>query len=167
MTRNQIPVLGTADSARAPSAIRPARTESAAHLEPRVRAHLANQAHMLRLQENWRQEHLRQRQARRQLRESSDRTARFRPGVQGLLDHLSGRHRRTVRQNAREAELALQRDRAEWQKLTAFHLARRRRFEQTAEQLEHHVRTVSRSSVRREVFWRRDFTRAASRGHQP
>jgi hypothetical protein len=167
MTRNQIPVLDTGHRAHTPSTIQPARPESAAHLEPRVRAHLANQAHLLRLQENWRQEHLRQRQARRHLRESSDRQARFRPGVQGLLDRLSGRHRRTVRQNAHEADLALQRDRAEWQKLTAFHLARRRRFEQAAEQLEHHARTVARSSVRREVFWRRDFTRAASRGYQP
>ena len=58
-------------------------------------------------------EALQKAQWQRQQSETLARQARYRKGLKGLLDRVTGRHRQTRKQNEREAYLAEQRDRKE------------------------------------------------------
>ncbi len=58
--------------------------------------------------------------------EVRERQSRLRGGLPGLWDRITGRHKRTLERNAREAEASRQRDTAERTNLTAKELAQRR-----------------------------------------
>lgn len=79
-------------------------------LEPYKRA-LAG----LRAEQRTERDMLRARHAQREQQEGFERAQRLRTGLIGLWDRVSRRHARTVRENAREAEAAKVRDRAERQ----------------------------------------------------
>ena len=77
----------------------------------------------------------------RQLVETQQRQARFRSGLKGLWDRLSGEHRRVVERNQFEAEEALRRDRTEKDQLIFRQLEQRRNLAQShAHEHEGHTR---------------------------
>ncbi len=77
---------------------------------------------------------LAQMQARRQVKESVSRQARFRTGIKGLWDRLRGEHRRIREQNEREAKAAGTRDRKEKDALFQRQLRDRRRLREIGKQ---------------------------------
>lgn len=68
---------------------------------------------------------LRQRQEERQITEAKLRAARFRTGLRGLWDRVTGQHAKVHRQNETEAIKAQRRDEHECQNLVDRHLAER------------------------------------------
>ena len=73
--------------------------------------------------------------AKRQLAEDHIRASRFRTGMKGAFDRLSGRHSRVRKQNEMEAWMALQRDREQRQALIAAQLAERRELQRRIDDL--------------------------------
>ena len=73
--------------------------------------------------------------AKRQLAEDHIRTSRFRTGMKGAFDRLSGRHSRVRKQNEMEAWMALQRDREQRHALIAAQLAERRELQRRIDDL--------------------------------
>lgn len=69
-----------------------------------------------------------QRLARRKLKETKERQARFRRGLRGLWDRLNGAHRQTQKRNEIEAQNAIQRDRREQDQLIQRQLQDRNRL---------------------------------------
>jgi len=65
-------------------------------------------------------------QKARSVAETRERSARFRAGVAGLWDRISGQHGRIVKQNETEAYVSFKRDRAQRDDLVAGQLADRR-----------------------------------------
>ena len=72
---------------------------------------------------------LKHNQEARRKAESLDRSARFRKGLKGLWDRLTGHHRQVREQNEREVTSAGKRDRAERQALIDRQLSERRRLQ--------------------------------------
>jgi len=68
-------------------------------------------------------------QEKRRIEANRTRQARFRKGLKGLWDRLSGEHRRISQQNEREATEALVKDGMEKDQLAFHHLEDRRRIE--------------------------------------
>ena len=83
-------------------------------------------------------QNLNEAQEKRRIEANRTRQARFRKGLKGLWDRLSGEHRRISQQNEREAREALSKDRTEKDQLAFRHLEDRRQIE------------IFRHSVRRE-----------------
>lgn len=73
--------------------------------------------------------------AKRQLAEDHIRVARFRSGVKGAFDRISGRHSRVRKQNELEAFMALQRDREQRHSIIAAQLAERRALQRRIDDL--------------------------------
>lgn len=73
--------------------------------------------------------------AKRQLAEDHIRAARFRSGVKGAFDRLSGRHSRIRKQNELEAVMALQRDREQRHAIIAAQLVERRELQRRIDDL--------------------------------
>ncbi|XWN29331.1 MAG: relaxase/mobilization nuclease domain-containing protein [Devosia sp.] len=71
-------------------------------------------------------EALKEEQAQRWVTETQERAARFRSGMRGLWDRISGRHKQTRRENEAEAYKAIARDDLERESLVANQLEERR-----------------------------------------
>lgn len=76
--------------------------------------------------------------------EEHDRQSRLRKGLPGLLDRLTGKRKRTITENQRQAEAAKQRDETERQTQTAVQLAQRRQAVQERSQQREANQTVTR-----------------------
>ncbi|MEO1046395.1 MAG: relaxase [Pseudomonadota bacterium] len=74
-----------------------------------------------------------QRQQERQLREQAERQERFRRGLLGLWDRLSGKHKQLTEQNRIETEAARKRDQGERDRLIEQQLEQRRAIQQQAQ----------------------------------
>ena len=72
---------------------------------------------------------LNERQDKRRIVENRKRQTRFRKGLKGVWDRLRGEHRRIRKQNEREAEATLARDRAEKDRLIRHHLEQRQKLD--------------------------------------
>lgn len=75
-------------------------------------------------------------QEKRWQSEAKERQARFRKGLRGVLDRVTGQHRRIKKRNARESEAAHLRDRQVRDRQIFRHLEQRRSFEKRLERLE-------------------------------
>lgn len=73
--------------------------------------------------------------AKRQAQEDRRRAERYRAGVKGVFDRLSGRHSRVRKQNELEAFMALQRDREQRQAVIAAQLTERRELQRRIDEL--------------------------------
>lgn len=72
-------------------------------------------------------------QLQRQLREQAERQLRFRNGILGLWDRITGQHKRLTEQNRLATEAALNRDRQERDKIIFEQLEQRRSFQMDAQ----------------------------------
>lgn len=97
--------------------------------------------------------------AARQAEEDRTRAERFRAGVKGVFDRLTGRHARIRKQNELEAWMALQRDREQRHVLVSAQLAERR-------ELQRRIADVRQRYAYRVVELHRDLTRQLNHGLQ-
>lgn len=109
---------------------------------------------------------LRDHQAERTDRETAERAARFRTGVRGLWDRITGRTRAIRRRNETEAMDAAQRDSRERETLIAAQLSERRLLQQDFRQARREA-TTRMDELRRDVAfymgWRAEGSGAAAR----
>ncbi|MEL6258666.1 MAG: relaxase [Pseudomonadota bacterium] len=83
---------------------------------------------------------LAEQQAARRTKETLARQTRFRSGVSGLWDRLTGRHGRIARRNEQDAEACRQRDRQEHDDMIAAHLHARRSIKIARQRGRNHLR---------------------------
>ena len=83
---------------------------------------------------------LKSRMEARRLAEARQRQERFRTGLKGLWDRISGQHKRITQQNTLEAEQARQRDRAEKDKIIATQLTERRALKGRVQAMQEHMK---------------------------
>ena len=93
---------------------------------------------------------LEKRQEERRVQETRLRQERFRKGLRGWLDRLTGHHRRVKRRNEEEAKAALRRDREERDALIFQHLEERRPQQRRIERLQRFAEQ-SRSTLARDI----------------
>jgi hypothetical protein len=107
--------------AKAKDLIREAQTRLQKHT-----ATLAFRKTEMRQRQRAERDALRQFHGKRNVRETNARAARLRRGLRGLWDWISGKHRRTRRENERDAYRGYLRDQAEKQRLVERQLSERR-----------------------------------------
>lgn len=112
---------------------------------------------------------LRDHQTERADREAAERAARFRTGVRGLWDRITGRARAIRRQNETEAMDAAQRDTRERETLIAAQLSERRLLQRDFRQARREA-AMRMDELRRDVAfymgWRAEGSGAAARNNR-
>lgn len=93
-------------------------------------------------------EALKDKQAERAQREALQRTARFRKGIAGAWDWLSGKTRKIRKQNEAEAAVAAMRDAAEREAMIAGQLSVRRNLQQEKKKDRADARSLHEEMVR-------------------
>jgi hypothetical protein len=99
-----------------------------AQRQDKARSNFETRRHTLVERQRMQRSALKKRHAERQALENKLRQSRFRKGISGLWDRLRGEHQKTASLNAREAQNAAQRDRAELDRLIFHQLAERQRL---------------------------------------
>lgn len=139
-----------------------------AELDARSRREAAaferRKARLVRRQREDRQ-NLKTSQEKRRVEEAKARQARFRAGLKGLWDRLTGEHRRIARQNEREAEAVQVRDRQGLDAVFFWQLEERRRLRQVEWESIAEIIREKRELLkdRRDYDWMRDETSAHTR----
>lgn len=100
---------------------------------------------------------LKQTQDKRRQAETRQRQARFNKGLRGIMDRVTGKHRRIKKQNEREAASALQRDRNEKDTLIFTHIAQWRSLQSRMQRLEKFGKT-SADHITRDITQYQDIS---------